>query len=88
MVDVRVRTVNLLTKHRKYSIISEHAGDTTAAEQAYIHARMAGLPYYRYYEFWQPVQSYVDAALAAADLPLFARQLIGRGQACRAGESS
>ena len=80
MVDVRVKTVNLLTKHGKYPIISEHAGDTTPAEQAYIQARMAGLPYYRYYEFWQPVQTYVDQALGAADLPIFARQLIGPGQ--------
>ena len=80
MVDVRVKTVDLLTQHGKYPIISEHAGDTTQPEQAYIQARMAGLPYYRYYEFWQPVQTYVDQALGAADLPIFARQLIGPGQ--------
>ena len=40
MMDVRVATSKLLAKAGKYPLISEHLGDTSAAEQKYIATRM------------------------------------------------
>ena len=64
----------------------EHIGDTSAAEQAYITQRMAGLGYFRYFEFFAPQQPYIELMLnetqraaAGARLPIVCRQLISRG---------
>ena len=43
----------------KYPIISEHIGDTSPSQQDYIQAHMAGLGYFRYFEFFDPQQSYI-----------------------------
>ena len=53
----------LLIANGKYPIMSEHLGDTSKAQQAYIASRMAGVGYVRYYEFWSPQRDYVEAAL-------------------------
>ena len=66
MVDVRTRTAQLLAKYGKYPIISEHLGDTDAAQQAYIIERMAGLGYVRYFEFFAPTQAYIEAMIEAS----------------------
>lgn len=84
LVDVRVRVSALLQAHGKYPIISEHASDTSAAQQAYITSRMAGVGYSRYYEFWSPTALYIEQALnltqrSPSPVPLYCRQLVGRG---------
>ena len=63
MVDVRVATAELLVKYGKYPIISEHLGDTAPAQQAYITQRMAHVGYFRYFEFFQPKQGYIEALI-------------------------
>ena len=88
MMDVRVRLVQLLVKHGKYPIISEHLGDTAPAQQSYISSRMQGLGCMRYFEFFNPQQAHIEALLNETQrgvkigqaLPLMMRQLIsGRG---------
>mgnify|MGYP002631816839 CR=1 FL=1 len=84
LIDVRVRVTALLHANGKYPIISEHASDTTTAQQAYISSRMAGLGYSRYYEFWSPAALYIEEALnltqrSSSPVPVFCRQLISRG---------
>eukprot|EP01045_Picozoa_sp_COSAG04_P026091 COSAG04_NODE_3552_length_2716_cov_2.051204_4_plen_89_part_00 len=44
MVDVHVRGAQLLFKHDKYAIYSEHLTDTTPQQQAYVAQQMADVP--------------------------------------------
>jgi hypothetical protein len=85
MMDVRVQTAQLLVKYGKYPLISEHLGDTSPAQQAYVEQRMEGVGYFRYFEFFSPTQAYIEAILnetqrrpAGARLPIMCRQLIDR----------
>jgi hypothetical protein len=57
MMDVRVQTAQLLVQYGKYPLISEHLGDTSPAEQAYVEQRMEGVGYFRYFEFFQQGQA-------------------------------
>jgi len=91
MIDMRVRTAELLAKYNKYPIISEHLGDTAPAQQQYISERMAHVGYFRYFEFFQPKQNYIEMLLnetqgkvipdhgGVAHLPIMCRQFISRG---------
>jgi hypothetical protein len=47
----------------KYPLISEHLGDTTPTQQAYITSRMVGQGYFRYFEFFAPQQHYIEELL-------------------------
>jgi hypothetical protein len=78
MTDVRVASAELLARHGKYPLFSEHLPDTSPAQQAYIAQRMAGLGYFRYFEFFSPTQSYIEALLPETQggLPIMARQLL------------
>lgn len=86
MIDVRVRATERVVANGKYSIISEHLGDTSAAEQAAVSAAMQSQGYFRYFEFFDPKQWYIETLLnetqrgAAAEspLPIVCRQLIYR----------
>jgi len=84
MTDVRVKSAELLAAHGKYPLFSEHLPDTTPAQQAYISARMSNLGYFRYFEFFQPTQPYIETILnetqrRASALPIMGRQFISPG---------
>ena len=63
MMDVRVQTSQALTAAGKYPLYSEHLGDTSAAEQAYISGRMEGVGYFRYFEFFNPTAVFIESLL-------------------------
>jgi len=85
MMDVRVKTSEALTAAGKYPLYSEHLGDTSISEQAYIQHRMKDVGYFRYFEFFNPTAAFIETLLNETQrktggqaLPLMCRQLISK----------
>lgn len=82
MVDVHVRGAQLLYAHQKYAVYSEHLEDTTVEQQAYVEQQMHDVPYFRFYEGFQPTEAYIDEIInetqKSQSLPLIFHQPLGR----------
>ena len=63
IIDWHTRSADLLFKHKKYAIFSEHLADTTTQQQERIKHALSDTPYFRFYEGFGPTQHYIETIL-------------------------
>ena len=69
VISFHKKGAELLRKHGKYAIYSEHLVDTTPAQQQVYSREMAGTGFARFYEGFRPTEDYIEMILGETQPP-------------------